>query len=101
MAGAMNRRFNSALIVALVGPLWLAAACVADEHVQGSEATVAKAASPEVDKEEDEFYAHVDKVTSPTELLVTILDVWNPMDKLRGPRWPEGNAKVKPTKSGQ
>ena len=36
----------------------------------------------------DEFYAVVDKVNSPTELTVTVLDEWNPMDKLNGPRWP-------------
>ncbi len=45
----------------------------------------------------DEFYAHVDKVVSATELLVTVLDVWEPMDRVHGPRWPEGKAKVRPT----
>jgi hypothetical protein len=51
-----------------------------------------------VDPQEDEFYARVDEVRSPTELIVTILDIWKPMDKLQGDRWPNGAAKVKPTR---
>jgi hypothetical protein len=53
---------------------------------------------PEAAKDVDEFYARVDEIVSPTELMVTVLDVWNPLDKARGPRWPGGKARVKPAR---
>jgi hypothetical protein len=88
-----------ALLVGFVGLLSLTTACVADEDAPGCGPTAAATAPlPTIDKEDDEFYAHVDAVNSPTELTVTVLDVWEPMDKLRGPRWPEGKARVEPVK---
>jgi len=57
-----------------------------------------KIALPEIGKDIDEFYARVDEVVSPTALRVTILDAWNPEDKLHGLRWPNGEAKVQPAK---
>lgn len=52
---------------------------------------------PEADRDVDEFYARVDRIVSPTELRVTILDEWRPTDKIDGERWPNGKARVKPT----
>jgi hypothetical protein len=51
--------------------------------------------APYVDEDTDEFYGRVDSVEAPFELKVTILDVWNPVDKRYGPRWPHGKQKVK------
>ena len=94
----MKREIKSALGGGLAGLLWLAAAGAVNPYAQARDPAAATASLPEVDKNEDEFYAHVDAVVSPTELTVTVLDVWNPLDKVHGPRWPEGKAKVKPTK---
>lgn len=87
-----------ALLVGLAGLSWLTTGCVIGQYAQGCDPTVATESLPEIDKDEDEFYAHVDEITSPTELTVTVLDAWKPMDRLRGPRWPEGKAKVKSTR---
>lgn len=89
-----KKELTRALLVGLAA--WLVVA--ANQHAEASDPPAAKASLPEVARDEDEFYAHVDKVNSPTELMVTVLDVWDPMDKLKGPRWPEGKAKVRPTK---
>ena len=51
---------------------------------------------PAVDQNADEFYARVDRINSATELTVTVLDLWQPLDKVKGPRWPGGKAKVQP-----
>lgn len=94
----MKKEGQRALLVGFVSLLSLVTAFVANQCVRASDPTAATASLPEVDKDEDEFYAHVDKINSPTELMVTVLDVWKPGDKLHGPRWPEGKAKVKPAK---
>lgn len=94
----MKKQLQGALLVSFFSLLWLASAGVVSQYAQAGAPTAAKACLPEVDKDEDEFYAHVDVVNSPTELTVTVLDVWQPIDKLHGPRWPEGKAKVKRTK---
>ena len=94
----MKKYIKRVLLGALSSLLGLATVGIANQYAQAGDPTTKTAALPEVDKDDDEFYAHVDNVTSPTELMVTVLDVWNPMDKLHGPRWPDGVAKVKPTK---
>ncbi len=94
----MKKTIRKALVVQCVILLWLTPAWVGGRFAQGSDPAAAKASLPEVDRDEDEFYAHVDEVNSPTKLTVTVLDVWQPMDKLHGPRWPAGKAKVKPAK---
>lgn len=91
----MKKDIKRALVVGYISLLWLT---TPNWHSQASEPTKGKTSLPEVAKDVDEFYAVVDKVNSPTELTVTVLDEWNPMDKLNGPRWPEGKAKVKPAK---
>jgi hypothetical protein len=88
---------NGPFVVGFVSLLWLATAWGVNPYAQASDPPVATSLA-EVDKDEDEFYAHVDEVISPTELAVTVLDVWNPLDKVRGPRWPAGKAKVKPAR---
>ncbi len=93
----MMKEIRRAVVVVLVGLLALATAGVAKVPAQAAEPNTAKVSLPEAPKDEDEFYVHVDKVISPTELMVTVLDVWQPMDRLRGPRWPQGKAKVQPT----
>jgi hypothetical protein len=96
----MKKTINSALLVGFSALLWLASTwwVVNLQHLQAADPTTKKASLPEVAQDEDEFYAHVDRVDSPTELTVTVLDVWNPLDKRYGLRWPAGIAKVKPTK---
>ena len=94
----MKKNIKKAWLVGLVSLSWLATGGAVNQCARASDPTVAKASLPDVDKDEDEFYAHVDQVNSPTELTVTVLDVWKPMDKLHGPRWPKGKAKVAPAK---
>ena len=96
----MKKTVKNALLVGCSALLWLASAWwVVDlQHLQGADPTAKKASLPELPKDEDEFYARVDKVNSPTELTVTVLDAWNPLDKRNGLRWPKGVAKVRPTK---
>jgi hypothetical protein len=94
----MKKEIQGALLAGVVCLLWLASAWAVNRYAQADDSTATTTSLPEVDKDVDEFYAHVDEVNSATELTVTILDVWEPRDKLHGPRWPKGEAKVEPTK---
>jgi hypothetical protein len=93
----MKNKNASVLVAGLCGLLGFVAPWVA-RHAHAAPPTAGSALLPEIDKDEDEFYARVDEVLSPTELRLTVLDVWQPMDKVREPRWPHGIAKVKPAK---
>jgi endonuclease YncB( thermonuclease family) len=93
----MQKEIHRTFCVVSVSLLWLATACTVSAHAQTCGSTDATASLPEADKDEDEFYVRVDKVISPTELAVTVLGVWQPADRVRGRRWPDGKSKVKPT----
>ena len=92
----MHRNASASLRFRLFCLAWLTTASFLPQEAGAGDRTPADAALPTVAEDVDEFYAHVDRINSPTELTVTILDLWQPMDKVKGPRWPEGRAKVKP-----
>jgi hypothetical protein len=94
----MQNRIATALLIGMFALLGFATAWIAERPAHAAQPTAANRSLPEFDKDEDEFYARVDAVDSPTELTVTVLDAWRPMDKVQGPRWPNGIAKVKPVK---
>jgi hypothetical protein len=86
------------LLVACAALLVLGSDCAGGRDAIGKDPPATSPSLPVVAEDVDEFYARVDKVNSPTELAVTILDVWQPSDKTKGPRWPEGKARVQPAK---
>lgn len=92
----MNQKLFTKTRVGLLCLAWLVIVWAAVQYGKAGDSTPAKPALPAVADYEDEFYAHVDRINSPTELTVTILDLWDPMDRIKGPRWPNGKAKVKP-----
>lgn len=92
----MVKGFGRIVLLGCLGILSLWSGWDECQSAQGDDPAPSEMSLPEIGEETDEFYARVDKIISPTELLVTVLDIWQPGDKLQGPRWPEGEARVRP-----